>query len=53
MGENAAEAIAQRTVAVQNGLNIREISQTTRAHPTFGEALMEAAKAVLDKPIHI
>jgi dihydrolipoamide dehydrogenase len=53
VGENAAEAIAQGTVAVQNGLNIRQISETIHAHPTFSEALMEAAKSVLDKPIHI
>jgi dihydrolipoamide dehydrogenase len=53
VGENASEAIAQGTVAVQNGLNIRQIARTTHAHPTLSEALMEAAKAVLDKPIHI
>jgi dihydrolipoamide dehydrogenase len=53
VGENAGEATAEGAVAVQNGLNIRQISHTVHPHPTFSEAVMEAAKAVLDKPIHI
>jgi dihydrolipoamide dehydrogenase len=52
VGENAGEAIAEGTIAVQNGLDIRQIAHTSHAHPTLSEALMEAAKAVLDKPIH-
>jgi dihydrolipoamide dehydrogenase len=52
VGETAGEAIMEGTIAIQNELNIRQIAGTCHPHPTFSEAVMEAAKAVLDKPIN-
>jgi dihydrolipoamide dehydrogenase len=51
VGESAGEAIIEGTIAIQNELNIRQIAGTCHPHPTFSEAVMEAAKAVFDKPI--
>ncbi|KAH0790584.1 dihydrolipoyl dehydrogenase [Histomonas meleagridis] len=52
VGPNAGEAIMEGTIAIKNKLNIKDIAETCHPHPTLSEALMEAAKAVLDKPIH-
>lgn len=53
VGPNAGEAIMEGSIAIRNGMNIEEIADSVHPHPTLSEAVMEAAKAVMGKPIHI
>lgn len=53
VGANAGDAIVEGTLAVKNRLNISAISHTIHPHPTLSEAVMEAAKLVTGKAIHI
>ena len=52
VGSNAGEAIMEGTLAIRNKLNIKSIIHTCHPHPTLSEAILEAAKAVIHKPIH-
>lgn len=52
IGPNAGDAIMEGTIAIKNGMTIQQIAHTIHPHPTLSEAVMEAAKAVMDKPIH-
>ena len=52
IGSNAGEAICEGVIAVQNGMNIQQIAHSCHPHPTLSEAVMEAAKGVMGKPIH-
>jgi len=52
IGAHAAELIAQGALAIQNKLTLSEIINTPYAHPTFSEALKEAALAVMGRAIH-
>lgn len=52
VGSNAGDAIMEGAIAVKNGMNIEQIAETVHPHPTLSEAVMEAAKAVMGKPIH-
>ena len=52
IGANAGEAICEGVIAVQNGMNIQQIANSCHPHPTLSEAVMEAAKGVMGKPIH-
>ncbi|EAY01593.1 dihydrolipoamide dehydrogenase family protein [Trichomonas vaginalis G3] len=53
VGPNAGEAIMEGAIAIKNKLKIDAIAETCHPHPTLSEAVMEAAKAVLSKAIHI
>ncbi|OHS97529.1 dihydrolipoamide dehydrogenase family protein [Tritrichomonas foetus] len=53
VGPNAGEAILEGTIAIQNQMHIEQVAHTIHPHPTLSEAVMEAAKAVMDKPIHL
>lgn len=53
VGPNAGEAIMEGAIAIRNKLKIEAIAETCHPHPTLSEAVMEAAKAVLSKAIHI
>jgi dihydrolipoamide dehydrogenase len=46
IGARAAEMIAECTLALEFGASAEDIARTVHAHPTFAEALMEAAAAV-------
>lgn len=48
----ATDVIGQITLAVRKGLSIDDLAETIHAHPTFGEAVGEAAEALLALPIH-
>lgn len=52
VGPHATELIAEAAVAVRAELTATEVAETIHAHPTFAEAWMEAAHALLGKPIH-
>jgi dihydrolipoyl dehydrogenase len=46
IGPRAAEMIAEAVLAVEFGASLEDIAGTVHGHPTFAEALMEAAAAV-------
>ena len=45
LGPRAADMIGECALAVSLGLGARDMARTVHGHPTFGEALQEAAKA--------
>ena len=52
VGPHATELIAAATTAIRAELTAREFGETIHAHPTFSEAWMEAARAVVGECIH-
>jgi len=52
VGPHATELIAQATTAIAAELTTRELGRTIHAHPTFGEAWMEAAHVLHGHSIH-
>ena len=52
IGPNAGEMISEGVLAMEYGAAAEDISRTCHAHPTFSEAVKEAAMACHDKPIH-
>jgi dihydrolipoamide dehydrogenase len=52
VGKNACDLIGEAVVAKTAGMNIREWSLVTHAHPTLSEILQEAAHAFCGTPIH-
>jgi dihydrolipoamide dehydrogenase len=50
IGPRAADMIAECTLAVDFGASSEDIARTVHGHPTFAEALQEAAKAVQNHP---
>jgi len=52
VGSHATDIIAQGAMAIQNELSIYAISDTVAAHPTYSEAVMEAAEDVFSIAIH-
>jgi dihydrolipoamide dehydrogenase len=53
IGANAGELIAEAAVAMEFGGSAEDIARTCHAHPTFSEAVKEAALAVGKRAIHI
>ncbi len=47
LGEGAADLIAEVALAVRHRLKVGDIAQTIHAHPTYAEAIQEAAYGVL------
>ena len=39
-------------VAVEGGVHLTDLESTVHAHPTFSEAIMEAAAQAFSKAIH-
>jgi len=52
IGPDASTLIAECTLAVNQGVTIREMARTIHAHPTFAEALWEAVEDVRGLSIH-
>jgi dihydrolipoamide dehydrogenase len=52
VGAHATELIATATSAIRSELTAADFGRTILAHPTFGEALMEASHAVHGVGIH-
>jgi len=52
-GSNATELIHEIVAARSAELVADDLAQTIHAHPTMAEAVMEAAKGIGGKPIHI
>jgi dihydrolipoamide dehydrogenase len=53
MGPHVTDLIHEIAVAIQNGLTVKDVGGTIHAHPTIGEALMEAAHDVHGEAIHV
>ncbi len=52
VGEDASSLISEATLAIEMGATLEDIASTIHPHPTFSEAIQEAAEAALDKPIN-
>ena len=52
LGTSAGELIAEAAVAMEFGASSEDIARTCHAHPTFSEAVREAALAVDKRAIH-
>ncbi len=48
----AADIIQEITLAMKNELTVEELAETIHPHPTFGEAVHEAAELWLGFPVH-
>ena len=53
VGAHVSELISEAVVAIRNKLTIEQFAKSIRPHPTFSEAISEAAEAALWKPIHM
>ena len=53
IGARAADMIAEAVVAMEYRASAEDVSRMSHAHPTFTEAIKEAALAVDDKSLHI
>jgi dihydrolipoamide dehydrogenase len=49
---HATELIAEAALAIRSELTLTEVGRTIHAHPTFGEAWMEAAHVAHDECVH-
>jgi len=52
IGQHAGEIIAEMSVAMEFGASSEDIARTCHAHPTFSEAIKEAALSVEKRQIH-
>jgi dihydrolipoamide dehydrogenase len=53
IGPAAGELIAAITLAISLGATAEQVAHTILAHPTFAEAIGEAAEAAFGSPVHI
>ncbi len=52
-GPRATELVGEMALAIEMGATAEDVALTVHAHPTFAEALMEAAELDLGRPIHV
>jgi len=52
IGRHAADVVQELALAIRNELTVEELAATIHPHPTFGEAVGEAAEAWMGLPIH-
>lgn len=52
LGPQASELIAEVALAVEHGLTLADLDRVVHAHPTFAEAVWEAARLALGRPLH-
>lgn len=52
-GERSGEFIAEAAHAIELGSTVRDLALTIHPHPTFSEALQEAALLWLGEPMHV
>lgn len=53
MGPHVTDLIHEIAVAVRNGLTVKDVGDTIHAHPTVGEAVMEACHDVHGESVHV
>lgn len=52
VSDEANAMIAEAALAIEMGANIEDIADTIHPHPTYGEAVQEAAELALGRSIH-
>lgn len=52
VGQGASDLISECSLAMRCSLTLEEISSSIHPHPTLSEAIMEAARTAVGKPIH-
>ena len=52
IGRHAADVIQELALAIRSELTVEELAATIHPHPTFGEAVCEAAEVWLGLPVH-
>jgi dihydrolipoamide dehydrogenase len=52
VGAEASNMIAEAAIAIEMGATVKDLALTIHTHPTFPEALMEAAEGIHGKMIH-
>jgi len=52
VGAGASELISECSLALSKGLTVEDVASSVHPHPTMSEAIMEAAKIAIGKPIH-
>ncbi len=52
VGQDANAMIAEAALAIEMGATLEDIADTIHPHPTFSEAVQEAAEAALGRPMH-
>jgi dihydrolipoamide dehydrogenase len=52
VGAEASNLIGEAAIAIEMGATAKDLALTIHTHPTFPEALMEAAEGVHGKMIH-
>jgi dihydrolipoamide dehydrogenase len=53
IGPGAADIIATASLALRLRARLEDVATTIHVHPTWSEALLEAAWAALDAPVHV
>ncbi len=53
VGPCASELVSALAVAVEMGATADEVADTIQSHPTFAEAIHEAALCLLGRPLHV
>lgn len=53
VGANASDLISEAVLAIEMGARLDDIHLTIHPHPTFGEIMMETAKAAKGEAVHI
>jgi dihydrolipoamide dehydrogenase len=52
VGQHATDVIQEIAVAMRSGTTVEQLAETIHTHPTFSEAVMEAAESWLGLPTH-
>ena len=52
VGASASDLIGECVLALQNSMTLQEMASAVHPHPTLSEAIMEAAKIAIGKPVH-
>ncbi|MBI4493993.1 MAG: dihydrolipoyl dehydrogenase [Chloroflexi bacterium] len=53
LGQNASELLPEAVLGLRLEATLEDLAETIHAHPTFPEAVMEAALVALGRPIHV
>ena len=53
VGGYATEMINEIAALMQTEITVNELAEIVHAHPTFSEAMMEAANGILGKCVHL
>jgi len=53
VGANATELVGEAVLAMQLECTARELARSIRAHPTFSEAVVDAARDVLNWALYL